>query len=321
MPEKLMSKIKGTNHLPQNETSKFKELYFNAPLPYQSLNDDGTFKEVNFAWCKTLGYTRDEVIGKSFRDFLYPESQPVFDENFPLFKKRGYVNGVQFKIRHKNTSYLQIIFDGCIGYDNNGEFVQTYCIFKNITENKILEDKIAKKQYYLKKAQEIGKIGTWEFNLKNKSLIWTEENYKIFGISMDSEISYDVFLNCVYPPDKEYVNEQWQQALNNSQYDIEHRILANDKIKWVREKADIAYDENGIPISAIGFTQDITDRKEAEAELRKFKSELEEQVEIKTRELKIKVEELERFQKATIDREFRMKELRDEIEYLKSNKT
>ena len=66
--------------------------------------------------------------------------------------------------------------------------------------------------------------------------------------------------------------------------------------------------------------QDITDRKHAEAELIKIKKELEVLVEEKTKELKERVAELERFHNATIDREFRIKELRDEIARLKENR-
>lgn len=115
---------------------KYKALYDNAPLSYQSLNDDGTFRDVNPTWLQTLGYTRDEVIGKKYSDLLHPEWKPHFETNFPAFKKRGYVHDVQFKIRHKKGHYIDISFEGCIGYNDDGSFKQTYCVFKDITEEK-----------------------------------------------------------------------------------------------------------------------------------------------------------------------------------------
>ena len=123
-------------------------------------------------------------------------------------------------------------------------------------------------QLFLQKAQEIGKIGTWALDIKKNELFWTDESYKIFGLPAGEKLTYETFLNCVHPDDREYVDCQWKASFNNRPYDIEHRVLADGKIKWVREKAELEFDEKGECIKGIGFSQDITDRKRAEAELR-----------------------------------------------------
>jgi PAS domain S-box-containing protein len=115
---------------------KYKALYENAPLPYQSLNEEGNFIDVNPAWLKTLGYDRDEVIGRNFADFLHPDWREHFTKNFPRFKERGFVHDVQYRIRRKDGEYRDISFEGCIGQNENGSFRQTYCVFKDITEEK-----------------------------------------------------------------------------------------------------------------------------------------------------------------------------------------
>jgi PAS domain S-box-containing protein len=63
---------------------RFRLLYERAPLGYQSLDEKGHFLEVNQAWLDTLGYTREEVIGKSFGDFLHPDWRDHFKENFSV---------------------------------------------------------------------------------------------------------------------------------------------------------------------------------------------------------------------------------------------
>lgn len=122
-------------------------------------------------------------------------------------------------------------------------------------------------QYYLAKAQEIGKIGTWELDITNNKLIWTEETYKIFGIPQGTKMNFELFFELIHPDDRAYVSENWNAALKKEPYDIEHRILINNTVKWVREKADIEFDPEGNPILAIGFTQDITKAKNNELEL------------------------------------------------------
>ncbi|MCP4128565.1 MAG: PAS domain S-box protein [Gammaproteobacteria bacterium] len=115
---------------------KYRTLYENAPLSYQSLNEDGYFKDVNPMWLETLGYAREEVIGKWFGDFLHPDWKVHFEKNFLESKRRGCVHDVQFKIRRKDGRYLDVSFEGIVGNTPEGKFKQTYCVFQDITEQK-----------------------------------------------------------------------------------------------------------------------------------------------------------------------------------------
>jgi len=126
----------------QENKEKYRSFFDNILLSSQSLDKDGCFREVNPAWLKTLGYSKDEVIGKWFGEFLHPNWKTHFKKSFSAFKKRGYVNDMQFKIRHKNGHYLDISFEGSIGYKSDGSFNQTYCVFHDITKQKQAEETI-----------------------------------------------------------------------------------------------------------------------------------------------------------------------------------
>jgi len=123
---------------------RYRAFYNNAPLSYQSLDANGCFIDINPMWSKTLGYERDEVIGKWYGDFLHPHYVEHFRISFPAFKKRGYISDVQFKLRRKDNTYIYVSFEGCVGYTPEGKFRQTYCVFKDITEQKALENAIRK---------------------------------------------------------------------------------------------------------------------------------------------------------------------------------
>lgn len=118
---------------------KFRTMYDNSLLSYQSLDREGCFLDVNPIWLKTLGYLREEVIGKKFADFIHPELKEHLNINFPAFKKRGFVHDIQFKIRHKDGHYVDISFEGSIGYNDDGSFKQTYCVFQDISGKKLAE--------------------------------------------------------------------------------------------------------------------------------------------------------------------------------------
>lgn len=78
----------------------------------------------------------------------------------------------------------------------------------------------------------------------------------------------ETFLATVHPEDREFVMGAWKAALEGMPYDIEHRILVGDAVKWVREQAELEFDPQGTLLGGFGTVRDITERKRAEAALR-----------------------------------------------------
>ena len=132
--------------------NKFRALFEKAPLSYQSLDENGNFLNVNETWLNVLGYTRDEVIGRNFAEFLHPDWKNHFEENFPRFKAVGEVLGVEFEIRKKDGSFILVSFNGNIGKHPDQSFHQTHCIFQDITEKKQEEERLihAKKMEFIR---------------------------------------------------------------------------------------------------------------------------------------------------------------------------
>ena len=146
----------------QASNEKYKSLFEDGPLAYQSLDENGNFLDVNTAWLNLLGFEREEVIGSHCGDYLHPDSLPTFKKNFPAFKKRGYVHDVYFQIRHKDGHYLDISLDGCIGYNPDGSFRQTYCVFQDITQRKQAEETLVKSEQEYRALFENSPVPLWE---------------------------------------------------------------------------------------------------------------------------------------------------------------
>lgn len=113
------------------------------------------------------------------------------------------------------------------------------------------------------RAQELGQIGWWRLDIRQNILTWSEQNCRIFGAPPGAPQTYETFLAAVHPADRAYVSERWTAALHGAPYDLEHRIISHGVVKWVREKADLEFDADGVLVGGFGITQDITDRKTA----------------------------------------------------------
>jgi len=142
----LFRDLKKNQNTLQESEKKFRLLYENAPLGYQSLDINGHFLEVNQEWLKLLGYKREEVIGKFFGDFLAPEWHDHFKENFFRAKAKGEVSGVEYEMVKKDNSSILVLFNGKVGYDDAGNFKQTHCILHEVTEQRCFEKALAESE-------------------------------------------------------------------------------------------------------------------------------------------------------------------------------
>jgi len=146
----------------------------------------------------------------------------------------------------------------------------TYKLSQTVEKLEAKQKELQKSKQRLKEAQEIAQMGHWELDLKDNTLQWSDEMYRIFGQPpQKSEATYDTFLAMVHPDDRAYVDKSYKESLaKKTQYDIDHRLLLKDNIvKWVHERCQTLYDDNGEPICSIGTVQDITERKQIEKAL------------------------------------------------------
>ncbi len=153
--------------------------------------------------------------------------------------------------------------------------------------------KSIKSQEDLSRAQAVGNIGSWRLDVRRNELTWSDENHRIFGIPKGTPMTYETFFSTVHPDDRGYVDTKWKEGLAGKPYDIEHRIIVDGHVKWVREKAYLEFDSDGALIGGFGITQDITARKIMENAIRLARDELEIRVQERTAELKGVVEALQ----------------------------
>ena len=137
------------------------------------------------------------------------------------------------------------------------------------------EKALRRSEANLVNAQRIAHIGSWERDLVNNQLVWSDEVYRIFGVSKeDFGATLESFVNFIHPEDRQSVQATTDAALSqNAPYNIEYRIIRPDgEERVVCEIGGMTFDESGNPIWFTSTVQDITERNAAETEMRLMKS-------------------------------------------------
>jgi PAS domain S-box-containing protein len=146
---------------------------------------------------------------------------------------------------------------------------------QEITEHRKAKEALLESEQDLNRAQSVANAGSWRLDIRRDQLLWSDETYRIFGIPRGTPMTYETFLSNVHPDDRQYVNRKWTAALLGEPYDIEHRIIVIDEVRWVREKAELELDSKGELKGGFGTVQDITERKQTEEALRETRDYLE----------------------------------------------
>ena len=141
--EYMLHMSKATYALEASE-KRFRQLFDDSPLPYQSLNEQGEIVDVNKAWLDMMGLSAEEAIGKSFGDFMPANEWRTFLNHFPRFIKSGVLTNLHLKVNGADNQLIDIEMNARVATDIDGNFKQTHGTLQNITERIANEEKLVK---------------------------------------------------------------------------------------------------------------------------------------------------------------------------------
>jgi PAS domain S-box-containing protein len=247
---------------------KFRKAFMTSP---DAINinrlDDGLYISINPGFTRIMGYQEKDAVGKSSLELNIWKKQEDRQKLIDGLRKNGNVENMEAEFIAKDgTARYGLMSASIITLEDIPHILS---ITRDITDRVSIKEKFEKNSYFLEKSQEIGKMGTWEIDLTTNAIFVTEQVYKIFELSPDAHLDIKLYSAFIHPDDKEKVLDLWNRALKGSPYVIEHRIIINNKVKWVREIADIDVGHSVSSGTVVGTIQDITARKNIEEALEK----------------------------------------------------
>ena len=133
-----------------------------------------------------------------------------------------------------------------------------------------IKKRLIESEYHYKQAQEIGNIGSWNWDIENNNLRWTDQIYRIFGLKpQEFGATYESFLDHIHPDDVAKVNSYVERALaGEGSYEIQHRLVRkNGDEREVVERGEVMFNQQGQPIRMQGTVQDVTELNNAQKQV------------------------------------------------------
>ena len=136
----------------RQRTAEVQELYDNAPAGYHSLDKAGKILMVNQTELNWLGYTREEMIGRSMIDFLSPAGRAKFLEDYPRAQQRGGTKEAEYELQRKDGSVFSVMVNAYAIYDEQGSYVMSRSTMHDNTERKRVEDAMRRANHEMERA-------------------------------------------------------------------------------------------------------------------------------------------------------------------------
>ncbi|MCK9263230.1 MAG: PAS domain S-box protein [Deltaproteobacteria bacterium] len=205
-----------------------------------------------------------------FLDHVLPQDRQGVVAKFNESVSSGAILDFECRIRRTDGNVRWIWVQAKPKLDDRGKVVSMAGVVKDVTGRKRMEDALKKSEALLRETQELSRTGGWELDVTTGRIAWTEELYRIYGVSKEydpSDILKD--LSFYHPEDRSLLEKSLEDAREKGKpYDLELRFRnAKGEDRWVRTMVKPIL-KHGRVIKLAGNLMDITERKRAEQSLK-----------------------------------------------------
>ena len=281
--------LRNTQQALERSQEQFKELYEFAPVGYLVIDEKTNILRVNLKAVRLLGKDRNELVGSRLYDLV--EMQNRDSLYLHLMEIRKSISGASTELelitgRADRTFFLlQSQIQGAEKSDRGLVRVA----LTDISEQKSAEQKLRESEQRLRIATQGAELGVFEWNPGNDRPIWSNrEMYRIFGLEPGAEpvTLQELQKRYLHRDDSAALEAALEGALKEqSLFHARVRIRRKREKawRWIEYFGQYVADNLGDPPKLYGVVRDVTDRIEAEEQLRKSKQELEQLVQAKDR--------------------------------------
>lgn len=223
------------------------------------------------------GYKASEIIGQHFSRFYTPQDvqQGRPENGLRIAAQMGRYETEGWRVRKDGTWFWANVVISAV-YENQ-QLVGYAKVTRDLTERRQAEEQMRQSERRLAEAQHIARLGSWHWDLPTNLVSLSVELYRIHGLEPRSlPMTYESFLTFIHPEDSRLVNQIIQQALPaHRPLDFDYRIIrADGSLRILQARAEFIVAEQGHVIALAGTSQDVTEHKAMEDELKQSREQL-----------------------------------------------
>jgi PAS domain S-box-containing protein len=243
-----------------------------SPVGWAILSPDGRFVRVNHALAAMLGLQQAEILGREMWEIEdAPSAELVAAERRAL--ALGSLDGFRSdrRYRHADGRTVRGRLVATLARDAAGAPEHYLCQVEDVTRRMEALDRMAANEAKLAEAQQIAKLGSWEWDVVADRVSWSDELYRIHGIRPGARPSlYGADVERIHPDDRGRVERVVEAAIAERRgWSVDYRIVRGDgEVRMVHARGEVVLGDDGEPVLVRGTCQDVTESRRVEDALR-----------------------------------------------------
>ena len=246
------------------------EIIDTIPVMSWSILPDGKLEFVNKVWTNYTGLSLAEAI-KDPVAVIHPDDLPGVTERWTLNRNAGRFHEDEMRMRRADGAYRWFLVRTEPLRYKDGNVYKWYGVCIDIEDRKNAEERIKQSENLLAEAEKIAHIGSWSLDLRSNTVTWSDELYRMFGIKK-SEFDHNLesAFNLIHPLDRDFVGGiVGEAAKTQAPFDFYfHGLMPDKKVRIIHVRGVVMTDAQGNAVRMCGVSQDVTERRQAEDELR-----------------------------------------------------
>jgi|GEM_PF-2283080 len=229
---------------------------------------NGHFMKVNSKLAEMMGYSVDELERSTVDRITHPDDSHI-SRAFMNEAVAGRIERAVFEKRYITRSGSTVYGEVAITLVRDNKGIPLYFVshVKDFSDSKKAVDALKKSEARYALSHRIGGIGTFEWDIREKTVYWSEETKAIFGLeTSEFKGGYDAVKERIHPDDYSlFLSAVSESIREKKEFRIEMRIiLPNNDLRYIRALGDVAWNSAAQPEKMTGVLMDITQRKQDE---------------------------------------------------------